>query len=241
LASFPAFGAFAVRQYGNLWAGGPLGGESFRLPVKDTSGYLLALVSALALFLFWRNHRRTVPAVAFCLVLAVLHGFFLVLIDDGDGDLLQLGDFSSKVSIASLALLFLSRSRLLGRKALLAYGTLWIFFLGSLAVPHPFGDRMETLLDLESLSLALLLLLAWPKAGRIPFRKSVLRRSLLAASTTCLHLWVLLGLMAAFPSLPFPGGLEGFLLQVLLFGFLALPVPVLLARLADSRRGVMPV
>jgi len=179
--------------------------------------------------------------VAFCLVLAVLHGFFMVLIDDGDGDLLQLGDFSVKVSLASLVLLFLSRFRLLGRPALLVYGTLWAFFLGSLAVPHPLGDRTETLSDLWSVSLAFLLLLAWPKAGRIPFRKGVLRRSLLAASTTYLHLWVFLGLMAAFPSLPIPGGLEPFLLQVFLFGFLALPLPVLLVRLADSRMRVMRV
>ncbi|MFQ5749330.1 MAG: hypothetical protein ACE5H3_07735 [Planctomycetota bacterium] len=179
-AAFPAFGAFAVRQYGNLWAGGPPGGESFRLPVHYTAGHLLALFSALALFLFWRNHRRTALAVAFCLVLAVLHGFFMVLIDDGDGDLLQLGDFSSKASIVSLVLLFLSRSRPLGRQALLAYGALWVFFLGSLAVPHPFGDRTEALSDLWSVSLALLLLLAWPEPGRILFRRGVLRRGLLA-------------------------------------------------------------
>lgn len=52
-ASFPTFGAFAVRQYWNLWAGGPLGGESFRLPVHYRVEHLLALFSSLALFLFW--------------------------------------------------------------------------------------------------------------------------------------------------------------------------------------------
>jgi len=219
------------------WHGGPFADASFRWPAYIALSSTLFCLSAAAVFLFWRKSHFARAAIGVALALSVLHGFFMVLIDDGDGDFLQGGEFAVKVSLGALVLFFLSRPKAGGRMVLLAYVALWLPFLGMFTIPHPFGDGWESLQAVWSSALGLLLLLGFPRKGSLPIRNARLRRGLLAVSTAYLYLVLMYGL-GQFLQIPdfleeALGAAVGPFEAVLMVFFIGFPLLFLLYRVFD--------